>query len=188
VVGIVRSFIPKPDGKTDVQLQLNMLEAPTPARRYAAETAMVEVADDLVRLTFGQFGHSKKSLRTLLVVRMYPEAVRRLLTSSNDLTSAVTEFMGRNSLKAQVLPETVEEDPPHVVLVDSNVVAIGFSGREAEADFYHVTPMALRRTEQTQSNDLELDPVVRVSLPTTMLASVLALLYGLGDRLPKEAT
>lgn len=157
-----------------------------PSRRYSADTGYIDTRDDIVRLMFGQVGVVDPSLRTLLVVRMFPDPARRLLNAVADFMPRVREFARTNEISVPRLSE-IRQEPAHVVVVDANVTAVGFTGREAEIDFYHVGAMALRRAaDQNHGNTLEVDAVVRVDTSTALLCSMLDLLEKLRDSLPPE--
>lgn len=185
LVNISRHIIPGPSGTSQIQYTLSLNEAPVPTRRYSADAASVECTDGVVRLIFVQSGLRSPAPRTALVIRMYPEAVRRVLKTTVDFMPGLREFLERNQLSKAPLLEDFEE-PAHLVIVDANLATLGYTGREAEFSFYHIAPMALHRSEARKHDDVELDPVVRVDCSTIVLASVLEWLIVQESQLPGD--
>ncbi len=127
-------------------ITLSLDNAPLPARRYAADVGGLDYHKGTVRWVFGQTDLSGSHLRTLLVIRMYPERARQLVLIGSDFQNSLTEFVRRNGIE---LPELLSieniEEPPVVVPVDANLSSISHSGREAELCFYHLSAYAVRR-------------------------------------------
>jgi hypothetical protein len=194
LVPIIKRVVPSSGGTTDVELSLNLQEVPVPERRYVADIAWVVQRDETLRFMFAQANLTGVALRSLVVVTVFPETIRNLVKACEEspgegakgdlmppLFAHLTDFM--KHAKPQPL-RPFSDEPSQTVALTGNLISISLSGREAEVDFFHIAPNVLRKVNH--SNEVAVDPIVRIDLPTALLASVLNEVKALTPSLPDE--
>lgn len=156
-----------------VTLNLNMSEAPIPERRYVADVCMLKTGEDGVRFVFGQRDLEDQGLDSALVVRMNPQAARDLSDSLNSMTEPTLEqIMEVMRIKGSPLLSAAGK-PRQMVSLMSNICSVAVSGYEVCMDFYHASAFAFR---VTTGQKLDVEPVVRVDIPTSLFSSLRAAL------------
>ncbi len=183
-VSITRRQIKNPDGSITVEAGFDLEEAPIPSRRYHADTAAVLRRGDEVRILFGQTKVVGEGLRSLISIAMSPEAVRRFLESCRDFYPRLADFMARNGLPDVPLCE-IREEPTQTVQLVANLAAVSHAGREVCADFYYVSPWAVRALPR--NHDMAIDPIVRIDTSVGVIMAVLHALFAMEHDLPGEA-
>jgi hypothetical protein len=183
IVPILKRVLAQPSGATGIQISVDVNEIPVPERRYVAEVVGIDRKGETVRMLFAQTGLNSEKLRSLVIVSVFPDAVRNLLKSCDGFLPTLSEFLERNGVQPAPL-QTFREEPAQTVALVSNMVAITYVGREAELDFFHLAPNALRKVNE--QSEVAVDPIVRVDLATSALAPLLKRLVELEPELPPE--
>jgi len=183
-VPIRRRDVPQADGTTTTEISLDLREVPIPERRYVADTAWVDYQNEFVRFMFAQRAISGEKLRSVVIVNVYPEPARQIVTSSDEFISNIHKFMEKNGIAARKMVALTEE-PAQTVALTSNMMSVTFAGREAEWDFFHLPPSGMKKIGER--SDLVVDAVVRIDLATSMVAGILEALGQLLPDLPQEA-
>lgn len=177
-------FRPSGDPRTagTASVRVNLAQVPVPNKRYSADVASLQFAHGTYRLLFGQqkLGGDGQ-LRTLLIVKMSKQAVRRFLES---VESAEPAFHAAIALRegTEGLIEICNE-PKETVAFDANFVLAAVSDDEGCMDFYHSSPFSVSASSVTKK--IAFDPVVRVDLPASVL---LKIVDSLRDELAKSET
>lgn len=185
VIAVTKRIIPNPDGSTSIEASLSLDGAPVPDRRYAADTVHLDRVGDAIHIMFGQTTINRERLRSLVVIKVYPETIRRFLGTCGTFWPQFQAFIERNKIeKPKLMP--LKEEPAQVVALVANVLAAGYTGREAVMDFYHFNALALKKLNE--SSELAVDPVVRIDLSAAALAALIETLNNLKEELPPEVT
>jgi hypothetical protein len=182
-LSVSRRIVPRPDGTNAVELSVDLQAAPVPERRYVADACAVLRSDDFVLLAFGQRRLVGSGCRSLVVLSMSAEAIRSFLKTCDGFLERVAAFLERNGLARSPLLDLTEE-PPQTVHLAANVVAVAQAGRESCLDLYHVSPWSIRSV--STRNQLVIDPIVRIDMPTALLVPVVEQLVRLEHELPPE--
>lgn len=182
-VPVQRNVVAQPDGATIVRMSLDMANAPIPDRRYSADVAAVALRDDSVLMLFGQRRIEGPELRSLVIVRLFPEPVQRFFESSTEFIEDLRAVLARNNLDEREVGSTLKE-PEQTVALAGNLLAAAYSGHEAVLDLYQLSPMVIHKLRLQSANSVPLDPVVRIDLPTTLLAGVFTALEAVRGALP----
>lgn len=145
---------------------LDIQSAPVPQRRYTADLCFVTSNEFDIKLLFGQrMLFDEGPLDSALIIRMNPASIRDLVASVERMGSPnLSDISARLALPNEVLGE-IKVAPKQTVTVVANLVAIGISGYETCLDFYHASAFAIRAA--SESNGLDVEPVVRVDLRTS---------------------
>jgi hypothetical protein len=184
LVPVQKRIVAQPDGTTATEVTVDLQDIPIPERRYVAELVALDFRNETVRFMFAQAAVATEQLRSLVVVHVFPEPTRKLLEGSADFRRNLGDFLERNAIPVRSLHEVAEE-PTQTVALTANMMSVTFAGREAEWDFFHLPPSAVRKL--SERNDVVVDPVVRIDLTTSMAAAILRGLETLQSRLPAEA-
>lgn len=164
-----------------VSLDLSMAQVPD--RRYAADAVRVDVGEDMVRLFFAQHRPLGEGLQSLLLVRVPFLGARQFLRAMAGIATQLKAYLEKFNIRPPT-PLDIKEVPNQTVTLDANIVAAGFSAREACLDFYHVSPYVI--LSLSKGGDVFAEPVVRVILTTTVLASIYEVLAAKKDALPAD--
>jgi hypothetical protein len=161
----------------------DLSQAPVPDRRYSADVAAVLIGDDLVRLQFGQLTPSGSGLASILVIKVSFSGVRNFLKSMASVVTVLEPLLNRLGVAKQdatALKGTAEQ----AVTVDANIIAAGFAGRDACMDYYYASAFAVAAIPHT--SNLHIDPVVRITLASSLMLAVYERLDAAKDRIPEE--
>jgi len=120
---------------------------------------------------------------------MLPNAANTLVSSMLNLQSpTVDEIMRAAKINVGSLSE-ISEEPDQTVAMAANVVAAAISGEEACLDFYQISSFAkantFSRENSSASRKINIDPVVRIELPTSLLAALVEKLKTVSGNLPQ---
>lgn len=168
-LSVVRQQTTGVSGVTSISLTVDLASAPVPERRYVADVGMVVLDLEGAQLVFGQSKVSGNGLRSLVIVHMSAYGVHQFLRSAPDMMETVRKFMQQNQLTAESLAK-IDEEPSQTVALAANLIAASFSRTEACMDFYYASPFVVRQVKA--GGDFAADPVVRVSLPMTLLYAI----------------
>jgi hypothetical protein len=166
-----------------LQLSIDVGNIPVPERRYVADLVGLQRDDDVVRFMFGQASVVADRVRSLVIVSVFTDSIRNLIKSLGPFLPALREVIDRNAIRQGTL-HTFRDEPPQTVALVANLVAITFSGREGELDFFHLGPNALRKVNS--GNEVAVDPIVRIDVATSSVAALVARLVELEPELPPE--
>jgi hypothetical protein len=185
MIDIVRKVTPRADGGTSLEVGLDLANAVVPERRYVADVASLKFTADRVYLCFGQ-SKLTGGLRSLLVIYMTPEAAGQFLKicEGNNFRESMTKAFQKERWPVATLA-TVEEEPAQTVALTANLLAAGFSGREACIDFYHASPFAMAQF-RTESRRVPIYPVVRIDFPANLFVAILEALEQHREDLPQD--
>lgn len=175
---VVTRLMPQPDGTTQVEIGVDTSRIEAPARRYIAEQAAVEQCEEgEVRFHFGQ-----RNGTTSIAVIISADGLKQFagtLSNFGPGTRLAVEQMG---LKARAFSAELLAPDMRPALLSANIVVAARSGRDAVLDFYYATPwLAHRAVQGLHDLDGELDAVVRVILPTTLLLPIVESVHALAN-------
>jgi hypothetical protein len=183
-VPVSKQTIPAPDGSSQVSVSIRLEDVPIPDRRYTADVGTVLFDGSIVRVVFGQKRLVGDDLRSLVIVSVSPDRLRRFLDSCTTFLPELDAFIEKNCVAKPELLE-LNREPEQTVAVASNIITAARAGREASIDFYHTSAAAVHA--MSSRDRLAIDPILRVDLSTGLLAVMLGRLNGLKDKLPEEA-
>lgn len=173
-----------PTGAT-AKFGLDITSAPVPQRRYAAELCSVQYVSNEVRFTFGQHGLGGGPLESALVIRMNPIAAKGFADSIAELANpSIDEIAAGLDLVEEPLGN-IKERPNQVANMIANFVGVAVAGHETCLDFYHASAFAMRNA--VNRHTMEVEPVVRVDLRTSLFISAAAKLREIVDAFPLRA-
>ncbi len=183
VVELARRQVPRPDGSTGLELNLDLGLAPVPERRYVADVAGVTYEDDVLQMFFGQKKVAKSpALRSLIVVQMTSTATIQFIKTLVGFEPGFRKWLSENGVARQLT--SIEEEPEQTVTLFANMIGLAFAGREACLDFYHASPFSLHQVQQNKK--MAVEPIVRVILASRLLLPIIDKLHELEPMLPKE--
>jgi hypothetical protein len=183
-IAVSRRIVPNPDGTASVELQLQLDGAPTPERRYTADVAWFDHDADFVRLHFGQLRRDS-ILRSLVIVRLPVEAVRRLLRAVDPFLLVARGYLDKNEIPSRSIA-ALESEPEQTVALTANIMSAAQVGRECCMDLFHLSAWDLRNTMQG-GNSVGIEPVLRVDAATSLIVPLLEKLLAEQETLPREA-
>ena len=183
-IGYATHHVSNPDGTTVVSLALNFNTAQVPDRRYVANIADIQVDGDLVVIIFGQNKLGGAGFRSLMLIEMNSTAVHRFLNSSKDLVSNAVGYAERNKFARTSLVDIREDAHGQTIPFSANLVAVGYTGRDACMDFYYASPFGVQIA--SAGGDLDAEPVVRVTMSTATMVAIYQRLEAIKVTLPNE--
>lgn len=183
-IPISKRIVPQVDGTTNLEISIDLTQAPIPERRYHADTASVVVRDESVLITFGQVRLTGPTLRSLVIVSMMSDGARQFLVNCKTFLPTIDAFIDHNAIPRKSLQAVVEE-PPHTVSVVANLVGAAQASKEASLDFYHLSPWSAQ--DLRQRSTMPVDPIVRIDLSTSLLSAVLHGMIEADSRFLQEA-
>ena len=158
------------DGQTAVVLGFNLLEAPVPDRRYAADFATLIYKNNVLKLIFGQEKLGVAGNRSLVVIAMHaPDVIQMLETLQSMQAPSLDELVEQVGIKAADLP-TISEEPEQTIALAANFVAVAVSGHAACLDFYSASAFSIANIIKAQK--LAVDAVVRIDLPASYFVAI----------------
>jgi hypothetical protein len=154
------------DGVMAIEMGVDYEKAQVPERFYYAD--MCDVVRDRVGLSlqFGKLIPGTSQLRTKIEIG-FPEDqfVRQLWGSSREFHETI-----RRIAKGMLPPEI---DKPGVTdkvqTFRSNNVFMAVIGHEAVMDFYYISPGDIHYVQAKKKHEVQLEPVVRITLGTSVL-------------------
>lgn len=153
-----------------MQYGLDMSSAPVPQRRYAAELCALSFDGFEAKFVFAQRCLVGDGLDSALVIRMNPVAVAQFSESILEMGSpSLAEIAVLAKLRSEDL-SAINSNPNQTASMVANICAVAISGHEVCLDFYHASAFAMSRS--IGRSDVELEPVVRVDLRTSMFVSL----------------
>ena len=165
------------DGTTAHAQLINLSNADVPDRSYYAEIVGVHHEDRTVRFMFAQPKLGMHLLRSLVIVSMTEAAAMHFITSLKRIKNPSLEEIARqHDIAAGVVSPMPSEEPEQTAGLVANMAAVAIHGNESCIDFYHASAFSHLAAKDT--NQMYLEPVVRVNLDTTLL---LALMQRLDD-------
>jgi hypothetical protein len=170
LIDVRSSTIVGTEGQSAIMLNINLNNAPVPDRRYAADFAGLRYKDEIVKFIFGQEKLDSASVRSLVVIAMHaPDAYKFLQNLSTFKKITLDEIATKFSIKDADLYE-ISAEPEQTIALAANLVAAAVSGRAACLDFYSASAFAIAKVVETQQ--LAVEPVVRIDLPTSYLITI----------------
>jgi hypothetical protein len=160
------------DAAGAVSVELDLTSAPVPNRSYWADTATINQVDGMIRIMFGQRQVTGTSLRSLVIIYLTELDAKRFLSTCEKFRSTLENTL--NNLGAVSPPQfSIEQEPAGTVPLGANIVTASFSGAMANLDFYSLSPRMLVEFTRRELDKIAIDPVVRVILRTSLLATVI---------------
>lgn len=158
------------------QFSLEMGGLPVPDRKLSCDTVGLIVGEYLVKLLFGQRSVIGEGYLTLLIVQMNFDSVQNFLRSMQPMEAGLARLEAENNFPRGQLTD-IAGPIQSSAAVNASLVLSGFAGTEGCMDFYYASPFSVQSINL--GNRLLVDPVVRVLVPTPLMA---ALVRALQDR------
>jgi hypothetical protein len=155
-------------------------KADVPSRAYFADYVDVLEGRADVTLIFGRLVPGTKKLRTQVEISFSRDSfVAQLWKSSRAMHETL-----RNSVSLLPALETVEySDVVHTSRANNAFMAT--LGEEAILDFYYIAPSDIHFVKMGRRNQVNLDPVIRVSLPSPLVLEFMDKCDDLVSKLPE---
>jgi hypothetical protein len=171
-------------GETMEALSIDLSTAQVPERRYAADGFRVDIDSDMVRFIFGQRKPIGPELQSILLIRLPFLAVHQFLRSmKRGMEKTIRDYHTKFKVSATSALD-LKDSPNQTVTLDANIVAAGFTAREACLDFYHVSPYVVLGMQT--GGEMYADPVVRVILSSSNLLAMYDTLSANKSALPLD--
>lgn len=150
---------------------LDIAKAPVPQRRYAADECSVVFDGREARLIFAQRCLIGGEFDSALVVRFNPLAITQFAHSMDTMNDPnLDTIVGLLAYPAEEL-SVFTVKPLHMANVFANLVAVAIASHETCLDFYHASAFAIHKS--ASHTTLEVEPVVRVDMRTTLFAAMM---------------
>lgn len=170
LLDIVPAADVQPTGSTSISIGIRLSDAPVPDRKYVADICCILKTNGHFKLLFGQQRVDSTELRSLLVIHMSNDGVKRVLESFQGMSKPTyQELVDALNFEAEDLSDCPKE-PNQTVALSANLGICGISGAESCFDFFQASPFAI--VAAPKAKKLALDPVVRVELRTSLLFSI----------------
>lgn len=156
-------------GQGLIEMWLDYEKADVPSRAYFADYVDVQEGRADITLIFGRLVTGSKKLRTQVEISFSRDSfVAQLWRSSRVLHNLLTSNaeLRLPSLDGIAYSETVHTSR-------SNNVFMAALGEEALLDFYYIAPSDIHFVKMGRRNQVALDPVIRISLPTPLVLEFL---------------
>jgi hypothetical protein len=155
-----------------VTFGLDMSMAPVPQRRYAADLAALKYDGQDIKFIFGQSSLVGGAWDSALVIRMNPVSAKQLFESVDQMGNpSLAQIAEISGFTAEFLSE-IRDEPRQTANMVANFAGIGVSGHETCIDLYHASAFAMRNLHE--SGALEVEPVVRVDIRTSIFMSIVS--------------
>ncbi len=177
-IHIERHIEPLPNGTLRETWGLDLAAAPVPPRQFWADSATVVYRDERIRWLFGQRRETDHSLCSLVAITQSPTTVPDFLKSCGGMTKDMEGFVAAKGLTLP-RPLVLEKEPDQRVVLVANVIAVAFAGDEAVLDFYNMSPRTKSDVRRMGQASAPIDPIVRISLRTTLVMTLLNELQGI---------
>ena len=158
-----------------VTVGLDFKNAPTPTRKYAADTCdVIERRGDLI-LIFGQESVFEFELDSVLQIRLSKIAAEGFFKLLEGPWTGVTQEENWTALLTKLnLPieklTPVSKKPPQEAKIVANYAGVAISGTDTCIDFYYSSAFAMQQFSQTKKMFAE--PMVRIDMHTALFVSL----------------
>lgn len=158
-------------GAASQWIAIDLTTAQVPDRRYPAEVGALKLADNMVRLLFGQTKPIGEGLSSLLVIHIPFRGALTFINSMNGVGTTGRTYMKEHNIKdAELLELKNQKEPTQIATVEANIIAAAVAGREACMDFYHSSSFAMHGFGI--SGKFFAEPIVRVTLTLPLLMAI----------------
>lgn len=179
VLEVTRKIHSKPDGSVGFLITLDLNNAPVPDRRYVADAADAKYQNDYVYLMFWQRKISGDEARSMVIIVLSAASVLQFLRNADGPVGKLLKS-DRN------MPLTIlGQEPAQTVCLAASIVAGAWTGSEACMDFYHASPFVI---SNLPNGKLAAEPVVRVTVPTGLMAALWRKVESFKVLFPKDET
>jgi hypothetical protein len=156
-----------------------------PVRRYAADLAWLVVDSTFTaKLVFVQEGLAEDELETALIIRLSPAALLTYVEAMEQFTQPSVEQIAELMAIQEQPVEPRNQRPHQTAHAVANFMITTVSGFETCLDVFHAPAPAILRMQHEQK--LNMDPVVRVELKTSVYLSLLRKMRESAAAMPAE--
>ena len=171
------------EGQGLIELALDYWKAEVPSRAYFADYATVLEGRADVTLLFGRLVPGTEKLRTQVEISFSRDSfVAQLWKSSRGLHENLRKTTDRQLAQ---LKNVVYSDVVHTSRANNVFMAI--LGEEALLDFYYIAPSDIHFVRLGHRSQVNLEPVIRISLPSPLLLEFLNAGEALVNKMPETA-
>jgi hypothetical protein len=164
---------------------MDMQQVPVPQRRYAADLCQVRYLHGEIRIMFAQQGFDESDVDSAILIRMNPDATVSFSNSLLDLgLDENTDGMSSSWKCRNEEISNIPSKPVQTVNMVANICSVAIAGQEACMDFYHASAFAVRKAER--ETELEVEPVVRVDLRTSLFLAFARTIIGFSKKIQEE--
>lgn len=182
-IPVETKHITLPDGTTGAAYGVDLSDVEVPDRHYHARTCGIDHIRDTVELLFAQPRRDDQNqLRTLLVVSMPTMSTYPFVEGIDHMQNpSLADIVSKTKISSESVT-TFRVEAEQTVEVDANIIATAISGNDSCLDFYHASAFSIAALPST--NRLNLIPVVRVNIRTSLLLGLIECLREFQKDLP----
>lgn len=164
-----------------VELSLDYEKAEVPSRAYFADYVSVLEGRADITLVFGRLIPGSKKLRTQVEISFSRDSfVAQLWKSAQKMHEAIKK---NEKLRLPPIEGAVYSDIVHTSR--ANNVFIAILGDESILDFYYIAPSEIHFVRMGRRNQVNLEPVIRISLPSPLVLEFLDQCDELVSKMPE---
>lgn len=179
--GPVKIRITNPtDARGLIELSLDYEKAEVPSRAYFADYVDVLEGRADITLLFGRLTPGTKKLRSQVEISFSRHSFVGQVWRS---TREMHEMLRKNE-KLELPPVEDVQYSDMVHTSRANNVFMAVLGEESIADFYYIAPSDLHFVRLGRRDNVNLEPVIRVSLPSPLVLEFLNKCEGLISKMP----
>jgi hypothetical protein len=169
------------DGQGLVEMWLDYEKADVPPRAYFADYVDVQTGRADVTLIFGRLVPGTKKLRTQVEISFSRDSfVAQLWKSSREFHEGLKKCP---NFRLPLLEGVAYSDTVHTSR--ANNVFMAKLGEEAILDFYYIAPSEIHFVKMGRRDQVNLDPVIRISLPSPLVLEFLDKCDDLVSQMPE---
>lgn len=152
-----------------ISVAVDLSSAPVPDKKYVADVGTILERDHAALMVFGQNPLIGGGRPSLVSIKLGDWAIRQYVKSFDEILPSITGYAQRVNLRPADLITLNDSNVQFVSLI-GNVIAVSFAGRDANMDFYYISPSVIHYLKS--GGQFVVDPIVRIYLPTDLLWAV----------------
>jgi len=163
----------KPSGSA-ATFDVSFANAKPPTRTYSAEACLVQFRNNEIFLIFAQRTLMDDGFDTAISIRMHSFFALQFLRSVEHMSPpTLSEIAAACDIPDEPL-DTLKNEPGSIAKLSGNVCQVSIAGYEVCLDFYQLSPLSVARSKSgKRSEDIELLPVARVDIRTSMFIALI---------------
>ncbi len=174
-----------PDGKTATAGAIDLASAEVPERSYLAQACGAKYERYTVTIMLAQ-PKLDGGFRNLVLIAMTPSSVAQFLLSVDEMSNpSLKEIAEQIKIEPEPISQFPTTEPEQTATLPANMIAVAISGHDTCMDFYNAN--AFSQIKVRTSNQINLEPMVRVTLTTALFMALITVLRQLAESFPPDA-
>lgn len=179
-------LVPGKLGGLATTFNVNFASAKAPQRTYSAETCSLQYRNGEVYFVFGQRTLTGDALDSAISLRMHGFYARQVLKSIDAMSEPGLDEIARLVRIEREPLDRIEANPNQLAKLSSNIVQVAVSGHDTCLDFYQISPQSVMKAKVAgRGGDVDLIPVARVDVRTSIFLSLVDELRNLSENFPR---